>query len=96
LQRADVLNCDVAMANDVAVLVQVLWCRIVVCCRIGEETSAEMLCLHLDVKRGVGRHLDAHFRVRDYSPHHVRHRRNFAHWYAIAGTRLNLHAVGEL
>jgi hypothetical protein len=95
LHVANVLNRNVAMTNDVAILVQVLGRGIVVSCWVGEETGAEVLCLHLDVERRVRGNLYAHFRVGNHGRDHVGLGGDLAHGNAVAGPCLDLHAVGD-
>jgi len=64
-QVADVLYCDVAVADDVAVVVEVLGCGVVVCCGVDEEAGAEVLGLDGDVEGGVGGELVAGLGVCD-------------------------------
>jgi len=92
---AHVLDCNVAMANDVAVTIQVLGRSVVVGCGIHEKTGAEVLRLHLDVERRVRWDLDADFGIGDDGCDHVVPGGDLAHGNAVAGPGHDLHAIGD-
>jgi hypothetical protein len=92
---AHILDRNVAMANDVAFSVQVLRRSVIVGRWISEESGAEVLRLDFDVERRVGGHFDADLGTGDDGCDHVGARGDFAHGDAVAGSTLDLQAVGE-
>ena len=95
MQIANVLDRNVAMADNIAILVQVLWRSVIVGRGVDKEASVKVLSLNHDVERGVRRDFDTNFGFSDDGRDHVGLRGDLAHRYAIAGPGLDLHAIGE-
>lgn len=96
LQLTDVLHCDVAVTDDVSVVVELLRRGVIVRGRVDEETGLEVYRLHRDAEGGVGGDLVARLRIRDHRRYHVLACGDPAHGDAVARPRRDLHAVGEL
>lgn len=92
---AHALDCNMAMANDVAVSIEVLGCSVVVDRWIGKESGAEVLCLNLNVERRVRGYFHADLGVGDHGRDHVGLGGDFAHRNAITGPGHDLLAIGD-
>lgn len=93
LESTDILDRDVAVTNDVAVLIQVLWCGIVVRGWVNEEACVEMLGLNGDVEGCVCWDFVADLWVGDHGCDHVLRSWDLAHWNTVTGSRCDLQAV---
>lgn len=88
--RAQLLDNKVRVSKDVVPGIQLLWCTIVGCVRVGELARLEMSDRHRNLKRGV--RLDcAQILGRDkLRGRHVCRRCDHAHRGIVAGTRWDL------
>lgn len=94
-EGTDVLDCYVAVADDVTIGVEVLRCGVVVCGGVDEEAGVEVDGLHGDVEGCVGGDVVAWLGVCDHGGDHVLLGWDVAHWNAIAGATGDLLAVGD-
>lgn len=83
------------MPNDVASLVDLLRCRIVVGVRIYEIAGFEMVNRQLNIERGVGAEVLTVHRHHKFGGRHVRCGGNDTHRSWIARTRLDLLAIRD-
>lgn len=82
-----------SVSNDVALSVDLLGRRIVVCCSINEIAGLKIVDRHFDVESRVGCNVLAIYRRREFRRRHIRRRSDDTHWRRVARARLGLQAI---
>lgn len=94
-ETSNVLNGDVTVPNDIAVLIEVLRGSVICNAGIHEKSSPQMAGLDRDIERLLRRDNVTRLRMGDDGRDHVGRGRYLPHGYAIAGSSRVLTAIGE-
>lgn len=95
LHGTNVLDGDMEVIDNIAIVIQVLWGTVVVGGGVDKIASNQMRGLHRHIKGRVGGHDVTRLGVGDYGRDHVGGRRDAAHGYTVAGSGSYLLSIGE-